>query len=190
MKPIILASTSPRRKQLLELIHLPFTAVASNYEEEALDGTPEEVVKTLALKKAQSVVTQHPDSLIIGADTLVFFETHTLGKPHTKEKAREMLQLINGQEVRVWTGVAIIDTTTGKTITDAVESRVWLKQMSHDEINAYVETEEPLDKSGAFAMQGRGAVLIKKIEGDYFNIVGLPLYALAQRLKEFGVATL
>lgn len=189
MKKIILASGSPRRKEILENVGLQFEVVASSYEEDmTLALKPQELAKHLSLGKAEDVAKNNPDSIIIAADTfIVLNDNKILGKPHTGEMAKETLQSISGKILKVITGYTVIDATTDKSISEAVVTEVFIKELSEREIDAYIATGEPLDKAGAFGIQGHGALLIEKINGDYFNVVGLPLFSLAKSLKEFGI---
>ena len=191
MKTIILASASPRRKELLKIIGLKFKVEPSNFEENvSSQSEPHELAKSLSFGKARLVAKNHKRALVIAADTFIVFEGRILGKPHTETAAIEMLETINGKTHSVITGFTIIDTERRRTLSRSVETKVHLKELSSDEINAYVESKEPLDKAGAYAIQGLGSVIVDRIEGDYFNVIGLPLSALAESLKEFGVHTL
>lgn len=188
MKEIVLASASPRRKEILELTGLRFRIDPSRYEE-TLDHTvnPHVLAKRLSLEKARAVAGKYKDALIIAADTFIAFKGKLLGKPHTSKEALKMLTMLNGKSHLVITGYTVLDTGTGGKITRSAETKVWLKKMTAQEIDAYVATKEPIDKAGAYAIQGRGAVILKKIEGDYLNVVGLPLFDLADSLKKFGI---
>lgn len=191
MKEIILASTSPRRKELMEITGLPFVVVASPYEEDmTLKMKPKELVKHLAKGKAQAVADNYQNEIIVGADTIVVLGKQIMGKPGTEAKARTMLKQLSGKPHKVITGYCIIDSATGKTLTKAVETKVYLKKLSDSEITNYIKSGEPLDKAGAYAIQGLGALFIKKIEGDFLNAVGLPIQDLAQDLKKFGIVIL
>ena len=188
MKKIILASTSPRRKALLKQIGIKFT-VDTRVQEDIEPGgqEPHRLAIEIALRKARSVASEHPDAIIIAADTFGVIDGHTFGKQHSKREARAMLASLSGKAHTVITGFAVLDTLTGKTVSRSVKTTVYMKQLTKSEIEAYVRTGEPLDKAGAYAIQGLGAILVEKIEGDYFNIMGLPLCALSEVLKEFGV---
>ncbi|MBI4685208.1 MAG: septum formation inhibitor Maf [Nitrospirae bacterium] len=191
MKTIILASASPRRKEIFALTGLRFSVDPPEYKETLNHAIkPHDLAKSLSLEKARAVAAKYRDALIIAADTFIVFRGKLLGKPHTAKEARKMLILLNAKSHSVITGYTVIDTGTGKKITRSVETKVWFKKMTVQEINAYVATKEPLDKAGAYAIQGRGAVLIKKSEGDYLNVVGLPLFDLAESLKKFGINVL
>jgi septum formation protein len=187
VKEIVLASASPRRREILELTGLRFRVDTSRYEE-TLDHTvnPHNLAKRLSLEKARAVAGKYKDALIIAADTFIVFRGKLLGKPHTPKETRNMLAMLNGKSHSVITGYTILDTGAGQKITRSVETKVWFKKMSSEEIDAYIATKEPLDKAGAYAIQGRGCVIVKKIEGDYLNVVGLPLFDIAVTLKKFG----
>jgi len=191
MKRIVLASASPRRKELLEQIGLRFEVEPTGYDEETTSASdPHELAKELSLGKARAAARKHRKALIIAADTLVIAVGKVLGKPHTNAQAREMLRALNGRTHSVITGFTILDAETGKVLSRSVETKVWMRKLSFKEIDAYVRTKEPLDKAGGYAIQGRGAVLVGKIEGDFSNVVGLPLTLVAEALKEFGVQVL
>jgi len=190
-KPLILASASPRRKELLALTGLKFTVDPGDYEEDMdMDLDPPELAKFLSLKKAEEIAGRYKNALIIAADTFIVFKGHFLGKPRDKADARTMLTKLNGKTHSVITGFTIIDTQTQKRLSRAVETKVTFKRLSQDEIAAYVRSGEPLDKAGAYAIQGLGSVIVKKIEGDYFNVIGLPLSLLVESLKKFGLYVL
>ena len=191
MKKIVLASASPRRMALLEQVGLNFTVDASAWEDETIVGLePHQLARQISLKKAQSVSARHPDAVIIAADTFGVIDGQILGKPHSEDEARTMLQTISGRRHAVITGFTVMDTRTGKTISNAVETAVDIKRLTEGEIEAYLKSGEPLDKAGAYAIQGLGAAIVERIEGDYSNVVGLPLCALSETLKEFGVNVL
>jgi septum formation protein len=190
MKKIILASTSPRRKELLENIELEFDVVGSDYVEDmTLDMEPSELAKFLSLGKAEDVAKKYKkqNCIIIAADTFVTINSHKLGKPHTSKVARQTLNMISGQTIKVITGYTVIETSSQKTISQSVTTQVIIKNLNESEIESYIKTGEPLDKAGAFGIQGKGTLLIKEIHGDYSNIVGLPIYSLSQSLKKFNI---
>lgn len=191
MKKIILASTSPRRKALLEQIGLEFVIEPSNYEESADPGlAPHELARKISLGKAEAVAARHKNAIVIAADTFGVTDGRILGKPHTSDEARKTLAAISGKLHSVITGFSIIDCDTNKTLSRSVATKVYIKRLTQTEIDVYVKSGEPMDKAGAYAIQGRGAVIVEKIEGDYYNVIGLPLNALAEALKEFGVSVL
>ncbi len=190
-RPVILASASPRRQELLRQIGIDF-AVEPSREPEAFEPglAPARLVISLAQRKAREAATKHPDALIIAADTLGVLGRRIIAKPHGADEAREMLALLSGKCHRVITGYAILDSSTGKMRSKAVTTRVCIKRLSQSEIAKYVDSGEPLDKAGAYGIQGLGAAIVEKIEGDYSNVVGLPLNALARSLKAFGIRVL
>ena len=188
MKTIILASASPRRKELLKKIGLKFKVELSNYEEDIPSGLePHELAQKISLEKAKVVASKHQNVIVIAADTFIVFGGQILGKPHTEKEARKMLEAISGKSHSVITGFSIIDTSKNKTLSKSVETKIYLRKLTLAEIDAYVKSKEPLDKAGAYAIQGLGAVFVEKIKGDYFNVIGLPLSALTEALKEFGI---
>lgn len=190
-RTIILASASPRRKELLALTGLKFEVGPANYAEDMnLKLSPHELARFLSLEKAKSVAGKYEDAIIIAADTFVVMGEKILGKPHSQEDAKRMLGLLEGRTHSVITGFTILDARTGKKLSRSVETRVTFRKLTEKEIDAYVKTKEPLDKAGAYAIQGLGSILIKSIEGDYTNVIGLPLCALAESLKEFGIKVL
>ncbi|MHB8086485.1 MAG: Maf family protein [Dehalococcoidia bacterium] len=189
MKPIVLASSSPRRKELLEMIGLKFTADSAEIEEDASRKLkPADLVKTISMEKAAAAATRHPGSIIIAADTIGVLEEHLLGKPRCAAEAAAMLRTMSGRCHRVLTGFTILDSANSRAVSKVVETRVYFKKLDDREIENYVQSGEPLDKAGAYAIQGAGSELIERIEGDYYNVIGLPLYALAGELKKFGVS--
>lgn len=190
-RKIILASASPRRREILKMTGLKFSIEPGDYEEDMdLALEPRQLARFLSAEKARAVAVEYADALVIAADTFIVFKGSLLGKPHTREEARRMLDLLNGRAHSVITGFTIIDTRTGKKLSRSVETRVYFRKLTEEEIEAYIETGEPLDKAGAYAIQGIGALIVKEIEGDYFNVMGLPLSSLAEALKKFGVYVL
>ncbi len=188
---IVLASASPRRKELLALAGLKFTVDAGDYEEDlGLNLKPHDLAKFLSREKARAVSHKYRNALIIAADTFIVFRNELMGKPHTEKEAARMLTLLSGKSHAVITGYTVLDTKSGKTVSRSVETKVCFKQLSPAEIRAYVKTGEPLDKAGAYAIQGRGSLIIRKIEGDYCNVIGLPLAALSDTLRSFGLRLL
>jgi septum formation protein len=188
-KKIILASASPRRKDLLENIHLEFTVMTSDTDE-TLDEKfySKNVIEKLALQKAEDVKNKvNYPAIIIGADTVVVVDGLILGKPKDDQDAFRMLTLLSGKTHQVISAIAIVDTENNKTSTDSVTSDVTFRKLTDDEIYKYIETKEPADKAGAYAIQGYGAVFVSSISGCYSNIVGISLFKLAQMLKDFGI---
>ncbi len=191
MKKIILASASPRRQALLAQLGLSFEVDPSHFEEGLnLSLEPHALAREIANRKAEVIAKKYRNAIIIAADTFGLLEGRIIGKPRTESEAREMLGSLNGKAHLVITGFTIIDTGTGKKVSRSEETRVYIRRLSREEIEAYVRTGEPLDKAGAYAIQGLGAVLIARLEGDCFNVMGLPLGALSESLKEFGVDVL
>lgn len=186
-KKIILASTSPRRKELLRKTGLVFDVVGSDYEEDmSLEIPALSLAEHLARGKAEAVAKRFSDALIISADTFISYEGKIVGKPHTKERAKEMLCEFSGKTHSVITGFCVID--SDKIVTRSVETKVIFRTLDEKEIDEYIATGEPLDKAGAYAIQGYGGKLIEKIEGDYSNVVGLPIEELLRTLRsDFGL---
>lgn len=173
---------------MLKQIGLEFETDPSNYQEDmSLDMEPNELAEFLSLGKAKDVASRHKDSIIIAADTFCFLGKHVLGKPQNKEDAKEMLQKLSGKAHSVITGFTIIDTETNKQVSKSVETKVYFKTLSEEEIDAYIASGESMDKAGAYAIQNLGGLLVEKIEGDYYNIVGLPILPLTEELKNFGI---
>ena len=185
---LILASTSPRRHELLALLNMPFEIVAPTYVERVRPHlSPADQARLFAEGKARSCQELFADSLIIGCDTLIEFDSKVVGKPTDRADAARMLRQLSGQKHLIHTGVAVISTATGK-LQSAVESvQVWFKQLAPPEVETYVTTGESLGKAGAYGIQGAGAELIERIEGDYTAAVGLPLNTLALLLGQFGM---
>jgi len=191
MRKIILASASPRRKEILKITGLNFAVCTSDYEEEInLPLRPRELARFLSRKKAEVVAHKYKNAVIIAADTFIVFKNRLLGKPRTDKEAEKMLGMLNGKMHSVITGFTIIDTANNKILSRSVETKVYFKKLGVEEISAYVSSKEPLNKAGAYAIQGLGAVFIKKIDGDFFNVMGLPLCALTESLKKFRVHVL
>lgn len=187
---VILASASPRRRELLTNIGMVFDVVTPCVDESDLSGNPAEVARGLALSKAREVASRVRGPLVIGADTVVLVDGILLGKPYDSQDACRMLRMLSGKAHTVITGVAIIDTATGQALVEHEESTVYIRTLDEREILAYARTGEPMDKAGAYAVQGIGSVIVSRIEGCYFNVVGLPVSRLAQMLKQFGVHVL
>lgn len=182
---LILASQSPRRRELLGRLGLPFTAVSADIDETMTPGIdPVLEVARLSREKAQAVAAG-PQDVVLAADTVVILDGEVLGKPHTPEKAKEMLRRLSGRAHLVVTGYTVLK--DGKAITETEESRIFFRELLPREIDAYVESGEPLDKAGAYGIQGRGALLVEKIHGDFFNVMGLPVLRLSRMLLPLGV---
>ncbi|HHX61865.1 MAG TPA: septum formation inhibitor Maf [Epulopiscium sp.] len=190
MKTIILASGSPRRKELLDQMGLAYDIIVSDVDESGLDHMePAELVQALASLKAQAVaeelLSEKEDALVIGADTLVVLNDQILGKPTDNLDAEKMLSILSGKMHMVYTGVSIVDTKNNTEETFVQSSKIYMKDMSPEEIKAYVLTKEPLDKAGSYGIQGKGGVFVEKIEGDYFSVMGLPIAKLYEQLKNY-----
>lgn len=191
MKQIILASESPRRRELLEKIGLKFLVVKSRYQERIDPNlTPHELAKKLSLGKAKLVAKKYKNAIIIAADTFVVLDGKIIGKPNDEKNARKTLRLLNNRMHLIITGFTIIDSASKKTVSKSEETKIYMRKIADHEIDSYIKTKEPLDKAGSYAIQEKGSVFIEKIEGDYFNAVGLPIYALVKQLKKFGVSVL
>lgn len=186
MKKLILASSSPRRRDLLTQVGLEFLAIPSTVDEKTDETEPQKLVAELALMKALDVA-QRVEGLVIGADTIVVDGKTVLGKPHSKEAAIHMLQSLSGRQHQVMTGVAVVDSESGSQWVDVEITRVYFRELTLPEIQHYVDSGEPMDKAGAYAIQEKGALFVKAIEGDYFNVVGLPLLKTVQLLEKAGV---
>ena len=188
---IILASNSPRRKELLERIGITdFKVAAPNVDESVEDGlSPAEIVELLSLRKAQAAAKKAgPSDLIIAADTVVALDGAVLGKPRSEEDAFAMLSALSGREHHVYTGVTVI--RGDKTVTEHEETAVAFRDLAPDEIRSYIATGEPMDKAGSYGIQGVGALLVSGIRGDYCNVMGLPVFRLGRILSSFGVELL
>ena len=185
---IILASGSPRRQELLKQLGIKdFKIIADTAEELLTAGiSPEEQVKKLSLQKARNVSSIcNNDDIIIAADTLVYLDNEPLGKPASQTDAIEMLKRLSGRKHSVFTGVTLL--RDGKFISEAEKTDVYFRDLTENEIIAYAKTGEPMDKAGSYAAQGGAAVFIKRIEGEFFNVMGLPLCRLYVMLMDFGV---
>ena len=181
---IILASQSPRRRELLSLITTEFEVITADVDETIDENeTAENTVMMLSRKKANAVSTLNPGRIVIGADTIVVCDGKILGKPENRKHATEMLRSLSGRTHQVLTGVTITDYY--KTETFFVSSDVTFFDLTDEEIISYAESGEPDDKAGAYGIQGKGSLLVEKISGDYFNIVGLPVSMLNKKLKDF-----
>ena len=186
MRKIILASGSPRRRELLTDLGIKFEIMVDNSSEVTPKNvSPDEVVMTLAKNKLRNVAKNAPgDSLIIAADTVVACDGRILGKPKDEAQAFEMLSALSGRRHSVYTGVAVGDNETGKTVCEFEKTDVFFRKLEDDEIKRYIATGEPMDKAGAYGIQNLGALFVERIDGDYFNVVGLPLCRLGKILKD------
>ena len=178
---IILASASPRRKEILENTNVKFKIMASSIEELRLEGeSPCQMVMRLAFEKGIDIAFRQKSDLVISADTIT-----VLGKPKDEIEARKMITSLSGRTHQVITGISLINLDNNKKIIDYVISNVKFKNLSEEDINDYIRTKESLDKAGAYGIQGYGALLVEEIQGDYFNIVGLPISRLSDLLKKY-----
>lgn len=192
MDAIILASSSPRRRELLVQAGIPFTVMPGEVDESKVElfGTPEQKAEHLAYVKALDVAQKVDKGLVLGADTIVVCDGELFGKPIDKEDAQRMLESLSGREHMVITGIALIDASNG-TVKKGVETtKVKFSTLTKDEILAYIKTGEPFGKAGAYAVQERGALLVEGLNGCYSNVVGLPLKKLGKLLLEFGIKVL
>lgn len=184
MPKIILASASPRRKELMELAGYDFEVICADIVEVVPEeAMPQDVVMSLALQKAQAVAAEHKEAVVIGSDTVVALDGKILGKPHSEQEACEMLRSLSGRTHKVFTGVAIVCGGKVKNFFD--ETDVEFYSLGDDEIKKYVATGEPTDKAGAYGIQGKGSVLVKRINGDFFSVMGLPIAKLYREMSDF-----
>ena len=187
MKTVILASASPWRKELLKRAGVRFKFEVSGHNEDLTQKLkPEELVKKLALEKVRAVALRHQNAIVLGADTVAVFRGKVIGKPRTKREARAILKQLSGKEHSLITGFAILDTKTGKTVVRSEETLVFFRKLTPLEIGNYARGGEPLTVAGGYAIQGGGASFAYRIEGDFYNIVGLPLAAVVAELRKFG----
>lgn len=190
-KPIILASGSPRRKELLAGLGLQFEVLVSDVNEEIEEVLPpHQLVEVLACKKAEAIAAKVSRGIVIGSDTIVVLNGEILGKPKNEEDAFSMLSRLQGNLHTVYTGVSLIDAESRRSEVAYQATQVKMKSLSVEQIRHYIATKEPLDKAGSYAIQGIGATLIEGIEGDFYTVVGLPLALTAEKLKSFGVDVL
>ncbi|MBE9541818.1 MAG: septum formation inhibitor Maf [Proteobacteria bacterium] len=188
---LILASSSPRRSYLLDQAGLTFTVIPSSFDENTISpSTPEIYVKALAEAKAADVSKAYPESWVIGADTIVVIDGKILGKPDSKEQARTMLKRLSGKTHQVHTGYCICCRDRERSFSDTVKTDVLFKNLADNEIEWYINTSEPFDKAGAYAIQGLGTFIVKSIKGSYTNVVGLPVCEVIEFLIEEGVTGL
>ena len=187
---LVLASESPRRKSLLESVGISPVVVPSNVDEDASseDMPPGDLVRALARRKIRKVATGRPNDYVLGGDTIVYIDGKVLGKPQGKEEAMEMLRLICGRTHEVYTGVALYE-PLGRTVLDDYDATfVTIRNMDEEEIRWYVETGEPMDKAGSYALQGIGGFFVTKVDGDFSSVVGLPLPKVYDLLRRAGVS--
>ncbi|WP_239615201.1 Maf family protein [Cohnella mopanensis] len=193
LSKLVLASASPRRQELISLLGLPVRILPSEVSEETPDQwSPVEIVEGLALRKALAVKEKLTDSsdessIIVGSDTIVVLNGKVMGKPTNEQDAGHMLEQLSGQTHEVFTGVSCIRVSDEKAVTSHRVTKVTMRKLSTDQIARYVATGEPMDKAGAYGIQEIGSLLIESIEGDYFNVVGLPVSLLAVLLEQFDI---
>ena len=184
---IILASQSPRRRELLERMGISEFDIIPAVGEERADPalTPAQLVEELSRQKAAEIAAGHPDALIIAADTVVSVDGLVLGKPHSREEAARMLSTLSGREHTVFSGITV--SWNGRVVTTHESTAVRFRSLTAQDISNYISTGEPMDKAGSYGIQGYGCTLVEGISGDYYNVVGLPVCRLTQILAEFGL---
>ncbi|MDH3343788.1 MAG: Maf family protein [Desulfobacteraceae bacterium] len=188
---LILASKSPRRRYLLEKAGLSFSVIPSDIDETTVPLSPPEVyVRVLSEAKAESIAKRYPEKWVIGADTIVLKDGAVLGKPGSIDEARSMLKQLSGQTHEVFTGYSIVCKAKNRKFSETVQTEVFFKNLTHEEIEWYIHTKEPFDKAGAYAIQGLGTFLVKRINGSYTNVVGLPVCEVIEFLIKEGVVGL
>ena len=184
MRKVILASESPRRRELLTMIHVNYTTMAAHIDESFMASCSiEENVQSIAYRKAKAIHEVHRQDVVIGADTIVVVDDQVLGKPKNRAQAKEMLEMLSGRQHRVLTGVAIL--CEGMEDVFYEETKVNFYELDEATIEWYLNTKESRDKAGAYGIQGQGALLIEGIQGDYYNVVGLPIASLMRHLHKF-----
>lgn len=185
---LVLASGSPRRIELLKLLGCKFKVIPSRIEEKINPRlSPIENVKRISRLKALDVASKISEGIVIAADTIAVLDKRILGKPKNKKEAREMLRSLSGKVHKAITGLAVVDVKTKKILQDVVITKVKFRRLNKNLIDKYIASGEPLDKAGAYAIQGKASLFVESIRGDYFNIVGLPLSALNRLLEKFGI---
>lgn len=184
MNKVILASGSPRRKELLSLLGIEFDIIPADIDEEINPNNKlTDEIEKLSYLKAYEVFKDNKDSIVIGSDTVVSINNEVLGKPNTKDNAKKMLQKLSGNCHQVITAVSILSPTKSETFSTV--SNVYFRELTEDEIEEYANSDEPLDKAGAYAIQGYARKFISRIDGDYYSIIGLPICELSQRIKKY-----
>lgn len=181
---IVLASASPRRSELLDMLKVPFEVCPSHIDEKAtFHEKPEQIVMGLSFEKAYQVAKEMPESIVIGSDTIVYLN-EVLGKPENEAHAFDMLKKLSGKTHDVYTGIAVVCESKNIKCVDYVKTEVVFNELTNEEIHAYIETGEPLDKAGAYGIQGQGALLVDQIKGDFFSVMGLPLSKLNRIMND------
>ncbi|MFW5992259.1 MAG: Maf family protein [Halanaerobiaceae bacterium] len=185
---LILASASPRREKLLKQLGLHFTVVPSNINEDRyLHLPPVELVNELSLAKAEEVAELVENTVIIAADTIVVLNDAVIGKPEDTEDAKKMLQRLSGTKHTVYSGLAVLSTENGFSKSDYDQTDVYIRNLSDREIDAYIRSGEPMDKAGAYGIQGLGGIFVERINGSFFTVMGLPIHILSVMLKDFAI---
>ncbi len=189
MAKLVLASASPRRQELMEMLGFNFTIVPSKIDEEQYNHLgPVEMVKELARAKAEEVAALVEDTVVIGSDTIVVLDDKVLGKPSDQTEARDMLRKLQNRRHSVYTGIAVWDTFSGQVVVDYDKTDVFMGSITDKDILEYVKTGEPMDKAGAYGIQGVGGIFVEKINGSYFTVMGLPIHKLVKILKDFDIS--
>ncbi|MBS4202753.1 Maf family protein [Lederbergia citrea] len=188
MLHLVLASASPRRKELLQKLNIPFSTFSPRADESFSPNlSPNEIVTMLALRKANMASAQFPESIVIGSDTIVVNNDKVLGKPANRQEAKQMLEQLSGQTHSVYTGVAVVYGKISKTFYEKTDVEFW--ELSDADIERYLDSGEPFDKAGAYGIQGLGALHVKSIKGDYYAVVGLPISRLSRTLSSMGLGS-
>ncbi len=191
MKKVILASTSPRRIEIMKMLGIEFEVIGSGFDERTVDlKNPKRLVEALAYEKARLVSEKNPAAIVIGADTIVVLNKRILGKPKDVAEVRRTLRELSGTRHKIITGLAVIDSAGKREFVGSIVSSVKLKNILDKEIESYIATTEPLDRAGSYAVQGVGSMFVEEIKGDFFSIVGLPINILREKLNEFGIKTI
>ncbi|MCS7280149.1 MAG: Maf family protein [Desulfobacterota bacterium] len=187
---IILASESTRRVDLLRTLGIPFSIIPPSINEERKKGeTPKDYVRRISMEKAMTIAKFFPDKWVIGADTVVVHKNRLIGKPENEEDAYRTLKMLKGKWHKVITGFSIVNIEKNVYHTDSVETKVFLKDLSDEEIVRYIKTCEPFGKAGSYAIQGKGGFMVKEIRGSYANVVGLPICELVEALQSLGIVS-
>ncbi len=196
MPKFILASNSPRRREILSMLGMDFKVIVSDCDENIENGlSPDAAVCELARRKAEAVfrsLPNHENCIVLGSDTMVWDGARPLGKPKDKDDAYNTLMSLSDKEHSVFTGIALIGNIDGKTVSvsEAAETKVVFSALSEAEVRSYVDSGEPLDKAGSYGIQGSGGIFVRELRGDYYNVVGLPISLMRQMLKRhFGLDT-
>lgn len=186
MKNLVLASKSPRRKEILEMLAWKFRVDSEETKEEFIEGQSiEENMQRIALEKAKAVQKRHSEDIILACDTVVVVEGKVLGKPRDEEEAKAMLRKLSGKSSEVYSAVALVDVAEGREKTFVEKTKIYFYPLTEEEIEDYVATGEAMDKAGAYAIQGKASLFIERIEGDYWNVVGLPISKVYRALEKW-----